>query len=515
MSYANALELHMLNLVNQERAAAGLNGLSLETNLNASAEDHSEWMLENNIFSHTGLNNTSAKDRIVDAAFDLSGSWRVAENLAVQTERGEAGYFDDVTDLHISLMNSEGHRANILDSRLEYIGIGIEIGSFAYDVGVTGTSVIVTQNFGSTQGTVDLDDLQGGATQIVTPDVTVIEEAVPAPVDDTVALNGSSHSEVLNGTTDHEEIHGYNGNDTLNGGDGHDTLLGGSDDDKIWAGSGNDLVDGGADDDMLGGMNGFDTVLGGGGDDTIWGGGWSDTLEGGAGNDSVLGGNGNDFVLGDAGNDYLDGGLHADTLNGGEGQDTLLGGAGNDVVYGGNGDDYASGNVGYDEIWAGGGDDSVWGGGWSDTLGGGDGDDVLLGENGDDVLWGGNGADTLDGGAHADRLSGGSQSDVLRGGSGDDQLTGGWGNDTITGGTGADVFVFAENHGRDVITDFDVAQGDILRLDDGLWSGTLSAAEVEQTFGSVSGGMLTLDFEAGGTLVFEDITTLSGMIELF
>ncbi|MEP5761825.1 MAG: CAP domain-containing protein [Litoreibacter sp.] len=156
-SRASDLERLMLDLVNAERVARGLSTLQLETNLNLSAEEHSQWMLETDIFSHTGENGSSSTDRIQAADFDLSGSWRTAENIAIQSERGQAGFADDVENLHESLMNSDGHRANILNPDLEYIGIGIEIGNFQYSNGGTFESVIVTQNFAATQGDVDLD----------------------------------------------------------------------------------------------------------------------------------------------------------------------------------------------------------------------------------------------------------------------------------------------------------------------------------------------------------------------
>ncbi|MEM9797954.1 MAG: CAP domain-containing protein [Pseudomonadota bacterium] len=157
MTQANELERHMLELINDERTARGLSEVQLETNLNASAEDHSDWMLETNTFSHTGAGGSSATARMVEAGFDLDGAWRTAENIAIQSERGAPGLLDDVEDLHVSLMNSPGHRANILNPDLDYIGIGIEEGSFTYDGGFTGNSVIVTQNFAATQGDVDLD----------------------------------------------------------------------------------------------------------------------------------------------------------------------------------------------------------------------------------------------------------------------------------------------------------------------------------------------------------------------
>ncbi|WJY21345.1 CAP domain-containing protein [Fontisubflavum oceani] len=44
----------MLDLINVERANAGLNPLKLNTLLNQSSEDHSTWMINTDTFSHTG-----------------------------------------------------------------------------------------------------------------------------------------------------------------------------------------------------------------------------------------------------------------------------------------------------------------------------------------------------------------------------------------------------------------------------------------------------------------------------
>ena len=156
MTIADVYERHMLDLINAERAAVGAPPLQLEQNLNLSADRHSAWMLQADVFSHTGQGGSSATDRMRDADFDFSGSWRSAENIAVQSERGPDGIMDDVENLHTSLMNSPGHRANILNPDLDYIGIGIALGDFDFSSG-TYESVIVTQNFASTGGQVDLD----------------------------------------------------------------------------------------------------------------------------------------------------------------------------------------------------------------------------------------------------------------------------------------------------------------------------------------------------------------------
>ncbi|MBK1839465.1 PD40 domain-containing protein [Azospirillum sp. YIM B02556] len=89
---------------------------------------------------------------------------------------------------------------------------------------------------------------------------------------------------------------------------------------------------------------------------------------------------------------------------------------------------------------------------------------ALTGDGGTDLLVGGRFADTLTGGAGDDYLSGGLGDDWLSGGDGSDVLVGGAGSDTLTGGAGADLFVFGARSGIDVITDFDGAGGDRLRI---------------------------------------------------
>ncbi|WP_299860834.1 CAP domain-containing protein [uncultured Roseobacter sp.] len=152
MSRASELEQQMLGLINEERTSRGLNPVELELRLNESSEDHSQWMLEEDQFSHTGENGTSAGDRMRNADFEFEGAWSWGENIAFQSERGEPGLADDVVDLHNSLMNSPGHRANILNPDYEVIGLGIEVGEFdGFE------AVMVTQNFASTDAEVQLD----------------------------------------------------------------------------------------------------------------------------------------------------------------------------------------------------------------------------------------------------------------------------------------------------------------------------------------------------------------------
>ena len=217
MSAATAtdLERYMLDLVNEERTSRGLNALVLDKVLNASADEHSLWMLENNVFSHTGVGGSTPTERMTAEGFDLSGSWRTAENIAAQSERGEDGLLDDVYDLHIALMNSPGHRENILMPELEVVGIGIQTGTYTYDSG-TYYSVMVTQNFAMTGGQTTPDIIGQNAR---TPDTT------PAQPDSEGVLVGTATAENLVGSDTDDRITGSGGNDILSGGAGTDTAV--------------------------------------------------------------------------------------------------------------------------------------------------------------------------------------------------------------------------------------------------------------------------------------------------
>ncbi|WP_299740051.1 CAP domain-containing protein [uncultured Roseobacter sp.] len=152
MSKASPLEWQMLDLINAERSLLDLDLLRLELRLNDAAEDHSDWMIETDRFSHTGAGGSSPTERMRDADFEFAGSWRSAENIAWQSVRGQPGLSDDVVNLHESLMNSPGHRANILSPNLDVIGIGIERGDYqGWD------GLFVTQNFARTAAPLELD----------------------------------------------------------------------------------------------------------------------------------------------------------------------------------------------------------------------------------------------------------------------------------------------------------------------------------------------------------------------
>jgi len=333
MSQANSLERLMLELINEERTSRGLNPLQLELRLNDAAEDYSQDMLDQDFFSHTGLDGSRPGDRMEDAGFVFSGSWTWGENIAWQSERGAAGFEDDVADLHEGLMDSPGHRANILNPNFEVIGIGIEVGDYN-----GWEAVMVTQNFARTGAPLQLDTGTGSG-----------GGNTPPPPQD-LDLIGNSGANILTGNSGNDRLVGQGGNDTLTGNGGDDTLDGGSGQDTLWGGAGNDRIDGGGRNDQIGGGAGRDFVSGGNGNDTIWGGTGNDTLHGDDGDDVISGGGGKDGLWAQSGNDTLYAGGGDDTLGGSAGDDDLWGGDGNDLLYGGTGGDILRGGAGNDTL---------------------------------------------------------------------------------------------------------------------------------------------------------------------
>lgn len=332
MSVASNLERQMLDLINAERSSRGLAPVQLELRLNDAAEDHSRWMLQVDQFSHTGAGGSDPWDRMASAGFSFSGSWRATENIAWQSVRGAPGLSDDVQDLHTALMNSPGHRANILDPNVTVVGIGIELGKYLHN-GVNYDAVMVTQNFARTAAPVQLDTGTAPTPPAPTDPQRQIVAAgtVGSDGDDWLVLqagdsgriDGGAGDDIVIGQSGRDVLIGRNGADTLNGRGGNDLIAGGSGDDRINGGDGNDVLKGLGDNDRLVGAAGTDRLLGGGG---------NDFLHGGAGNDLLLGATGDDRLVGSSGNDRLVGGGGANTLVGGGGADQFVFSSGSDRV---------------------------------------------------------------------------------------------------------------------------------------------------------------------------------------
>jgi len=106
-------EAAMLVLVNDERTSRGLAALTLDPRLVPIARQHSEEMFRLKYFGHQSPVNGSPFDRLASAGVSYS---RAGENLA---------YAQSLAVAHRSLMESPGHRDNLLQADFTRIGIGV------------------------------------------------------------------------------------------------------------------------------------------------------------------------------------------------------------------------------------------------------------------------------------------------------------------------------------------------------------------------------------------------------
>jgi uncharacterized protein YkwD len=107
-------EYQMFDLTNAARVVHQLPILTWDEHVRETARDHSADMAEKNYFDHTNLEGQSPFDRMAedDIVFQLAG-----ENLAY-------GQLSSIF-AHEGLMNSLGHRENILRKDYEYLGVGV------------------------------------------------------------------------------------------------------------------------------------------------------------------------------------------------------------------------------------------------------------------------------------------------------------------------------------------------------------------------------------------------------
>lgn len=112
-----------------------------------SARIHSQWMLDADIFSHTGNNNSTATQRMSAAGYVFSGSSMSGENIAWGGTTGSSiSLTNYAVSQHEGLFESPGHRMNILNADFRELGVGQKQGYFLSN-GVNYLSSMLTQNF--------------------------------------------------------------------------------------------------------------------------------------------------------------------------------------------------------------------------------------------------------------------------------------------------------------------------------------------------------------------------------
>ena len=112
-SSMNSDEKEVFNLINTQRTNNGLSPLQIDEETQRVARIKAQDMVNNNYFSHTSPTYGSP--------FDMLNSFKISYRSAGENIAGNSTNSGAVN----AWMNSEGHRANILNSSFNYTGIGV------------------------------------------------------------------------------------------------------------------------------------------------------------------------------------------------------------------------------------------------------------------------------------------------------------------------------------------------------------------------------------------------------
>ena len=106
-------EQETLDLINAQRAAAGLSALKIDSEVQNVARVKAGDMVNNNYFSHTSPTYGSP--------FDMLKSYGISYKAAGENIAGNSSNSGAVS----AWMNSEGHKANILSNNYNYTGLAV------------------------------------------------------------------------------------------------------------------------------------------------------------------------------------------------------------------------------------------------------------------------------------------------------------------------------------------------------------------------------------------------------
>ncbi|HTO60355.1 MAG TPA: CAP domain-containing protein, partial [Bradyrhizobium sp.] len=434
----------MLELINRARldpgAEAALYGVNLGTIsttskqplaandlLLAAAENHSQWMLDTDTFSHTGAGGSDPGNRMAAAGYLFTGGWAWGENIAWQGTSGTLNLAATIAAEHAALFRSDGHRANMLNDTFQEVGVGIRTGGFSgynaamvtQDFAKSGTGAFLTgvaytdadgddfYSVGEGRGGVQIAaQLVGGAATVVTTDapggydaklavgtynITMSGGGLPAALGMTITMASRNIKLDLLGTT----AVACSGSLVMGANLIGLTLLG----TENLSGTGNALAN------VIEGNKGSNTIDGGAGADTLTGGGGNDTFilqAGQADGDVIADFAGNGSAAGDS--IKLDGFSAAATLISLSGNTWQILDGGKTETFTINGaldaSDYSFVNVGTPPATVAPSPAPAPSGGAPSNL-------AVNGTASVDNLVGGAGGDTLDGQGGADRMAGG------------------------------------------------------------------------------------------------------------
>jgi Ca2+-binding RTX toxin-like protein len=276
----------------------------------SSARAHSQWMIDTDIFSHTGVGGTDPGDRMGAAGYAFTGSWTWGENIAWSGTTGTPELLTYTNDLHRNLFLSPGHRINILEGDFRELGTGIASGPFRSGT-TTYNAVMASENFATSGSSffvtgVAITDRDGDNFYDIGEARSGITMSLSSSGSDTTGAAGGFAAQFAGGTV----------GVTFSGGD-----LPGTVSVTIAAGLQNAKVDLVDTNEILSsvsttlgagavklGLLGVASLRGTGNDvaNVICGNRGSNSLDGQGGDDYLFGGAGRDFLTGGAGADKFD-----------------------------------------------------------------------------------------------------------------------------------------------------------------------------------------------------------------
>ena len=115
------------------------------------ARGHSQWMLDNDTFGHTGEGGSTPSERAVAAGYTLTAPWSVGENIAWKGTMGSVDVTQYVWELEGQFFGDagvagRGHRIKLMYADLREVGIGVLTGAYTDD-STTYNSVMVAEDF--------------------------------------------------------------------------------------------------------------------------------------------------------------------------------------------------------------------------------------------------------------------------------------------------------------------------------------------------------------------------------
>lgn len=406
--------------------------LAINPYITDAARKHSQWMIDNDIFDHSGAGGSSPKSRMTTSGYYFDPSaWSSGENIGYEGGSGTPDVLTTTASLHRMLyvdqgIEGRGHRINLMNNGFREIGAGVVTGAFTSGDN-TLNAVMATEDFASSGTTAFLTGVaySDGVTDdnFYTPGeglggvVVKATRASDGAVFQATAWSSGGYSLPLTAGTYTVTATGGGLGGTVT----YDNVVIATENVKrdftpanvtqpfasITAGK--LTVQGTAIADSISvtksatsytcTLNGASITLPASGVTSI------DVL-GEDGNDYIVLGTGmtiGAYVVAGNGNDYIQGGDAPDTITAGAGKDQVFGGLGDDRLGGNGGHDRLCGEHGRDRLYGGDGDDVMEGGSSPDRMWGEAGNNYFYGHAGNDKMYARNGMfDQLYGGADTD-----------------------------------------------------------------------------------------------------------------